>query len=688
MMELATAVIMMLIAVLGGSAAVVVLGKHGQLENWRQAVFSWVFCCYFEFGLLNCLRVILLRGNVICTYRQDMFLLFFDVIFTIAGVPVVCYLHRSPVRLMPAGIFCYYTVLFCVLYGQYQNVNAVIYALLIPNRSFYAWAVLFLCYLSGNGIFPVSGREHWKGMKEYTQWAVIVLFIVTFLISPVVETYIMNAEEFSFGAGSVWYWFLLHVISVLLIMALFCVLLHGRLKAIFLFSFWGLSICAYVQGMFLNGRLFLMDGKQLDWSVGLKVINIAVWCAILLALAAVCRFSKGRGKKIILFSSIVLSLMQITGSVSLLPRYFQSAKKEELGVSGNNYFSTKGLHEAAGEENIIIFVLDTYDVDYMNEVLGKYPDFLTPLKGFTYFPDTVSQFSRTFPSIPYMLTESQYFYEIPLDEYVNLAFDTCDFWRNLKDKGIPYYIYEADENVIGNSVKQEAGNYVREGHILHENTSFAGCIEAVSRISAYRLFPYVFKEYYNYTSGTINELVVTERIWDLPAFVDDDIAVYDELRNHGLHVSEKEDKALRFIHLNGAHAPYTMDENGAKVRHGEGTALWQYVGCMNLVYDYLRMLQELGIYENSTIIITADHGESYVTEQLEQNTNPILFIKPFGVKAEEEMKVSEVYASQNDLLPTIAALHEIDYEIQGGGKSICSTGKRCGKNPVSLLCSS
>jgi arylsulfatase A-like enzyme len=85
---------------------------------------------------------------------------------------------------------------------------------------------------------------------------------------------------------------------------------------------------------------------------------------------------------------------------------------------------------------------------------------------------------------------------------------------------------------------------------------------------------------------------------------------------------------LRFIHLNGAHAPYTLDENGNSVSSQDGTAIDQYVGCMRLVFYYIQMLQDIGMYDNSTIIITADHGENYVTEELEQNTNPILFIKP------------------------------------------------------------
>ena len=39
--------------------------------------------------------------------------------------------------------------------------------------------------------------------------------------------------------------------------------------------------------------------------------------------------------------------------------------------TASDYFSTDGLYEAASDENIMIFVLDTYDVDYMNEFMNE-----------------------------------------------------------------------------------------------------------------------------------------------------------------------------------------------------------------------------------------------------------------------------------------------------------------------------
>jgi arylsulfatase A-like enzyme len=87
---------------------------------------------------------------------------------------------------------------------------------------------------------------------------------------------------------------------------------------------------------------------------------------------------------------------------------------------------------------------------------------------------------------------------------------------------------------------------------------------------------------------------------------------------------------------------------------------------MRLVFEYLEMLQDIGMYKDATIIITADHGENYVTTELEQNTNPILFIKPKGVGSDGEMAISDIYASQIDLLPTICSVYGINHDESDG----------------------
>lgn len=679
MSEAITLLIQAALAVLGGTAAIGILIFHKKVQKEWSLIFSWILYVFFIFWIFNAARCLLLYHDRILTYAKDKNLLIADVLLTAgAAVFLSCTKDsqtrgREAVRAIPCAVlFLYYAVCFIRYTMRYANVNAAVYRLLLPGRT----ACLGLAVLAG-WLFYEKVRQLWTGRRIGTaakrgyglEISVVSLVIVTFFLCPTFETVLTNMNELSFSLGSVWYRFILLGLLGWGAGAGVLLLLNEKKRKVFTLAAWVVSIGAYLQGMFLNGRLFLMDGKRMEWTAGLKIGNLLIWCVIGAALAGLCLRLKASGRKLIMTVSAALCLMQMIGVLSLLPSYKPDEGREK--ESCQNYLSAQGLYEVASEENVIIFVLDTFDVDYMDGILAWDSDFLEPLKGFIWFRDTVSRYSRTFPSIPYMLTEEDYFYEIPRSEYVNTAFSQCALWQQLEANGYQYYLFEAEEDIIGDSVLRGAANFVEQGTVIDRQISTAGCAEIMLRIGNYRLLPYFLKEYYIYTSGMLNHLAVEESVFDIPIYEEDDAQQYQGLRRNGLKVSE-EGRALRFIHMNGAHAPYNMNKNGERVREDEGSLIQQCIGSMNFVYDYLECLQETGVYEQTTIIITADHGESYVSEQLEQNTNPILFIKPRGADADRELQLSDVYASQEDLLPTVCAQLGLRYDT-GEGMNLLDT---------------
>ena len=116
-----------------------------------------------------------------------------------------------------------------------------------------------------------------------------------------------------------------------------------------------------------------------------------------------------------------------------------------------------------------------------------------------------------------------------------------------------------------------------------------------------------------------------------------------------------EDALFRFIHLVGTHTPYTMDAQGNL--NEEGTSLEdQTLGTFHILSEYLRQLKQLGVYDQSTIIVTADHGEWYLTDEpLTEPTSPIIFVKPAqdaGADA-APCAISQEPASHKDLQATM-----------------------------------
>ena len=107
----------------------------------------------------------------------------------------------------------------------------------------------------------------------------------------------------------------------------------------------------------------------------------------------------------------------------------------------------------------------------------------------------------------------------------------------------------------------------------------------------------------------------------------------------------------------GAHPPFTMDAQGKNVGKGNSSEMEQEKGSLFVVSYYLNQLKELGVYNDCTIIVTADHGDWFlINGPFNTPTSPILLVKPAG-QTEEEMnapvQVSHVPTGHADVPGTI-----------------------------------
>jgi hypothetical protein len=71
---------------------------------------------------------------------------------------------------------------------------------------------------------------------------------------------------------------------------------------------------------------------------------------------------------------------------------------------------------------------------------------------------------------------------------------------------------------------------------------------------------------------------------------------------------------------------------------------------------YLDELKRLGVYEDATIIITADHGIWWETDPNAEPwlSSPLMLVKPAGV-SEGDLTTSDAQVEAYDVLPTVIA---------------------------------
>lgn len=683
----------LIIAITGGLASVVFSCKLIKNIGKIERALEWMLHSIFFFWFLNLERCFLLKTNTYIELSQDITILVIDIIVIFMLVVFFPLLWNNFVWKYNR-IMIYWTsflwgglVVLDVLtqYVMYQNVNSAIFHALLPNRIAIVGTILVvILYLIRIHVRKKSDEQIMDRGELFIKWnhyldssrqerkdrkmqnvLISIFFVVTMCAYPVFETYVSNVGEFSFSFSNVWYIFLIYLVIVAVLIYLILWIMPQKISEGLTLGLFSLALSSYIQGMFLNKELFLMDGTTRQWSIELLLGNILVWIGVFFCVFGLKKWVKSCWS-MINFLSFTLVIMQLVGGSTVF--LAGDTKNLETGSAIGNYFCTDGMYEVAKEENIIVFVLDRYDSEYVEQIVEREPEFFKQLKGFTYFNDVVAQFSRTYPSIPYMLTGKTFFDPSYTNrvEYANHAFEECCFWEGLSDRDYNMYFYEDDTRNIGQSVKDMSSNYVETGKCISEKVSFWGCIKAIHTINQYRLMPYVIKNYYSYTAESINSLVVKERIWEQPKYEMDDAIFYEDMKKSGLVVNEDE-KAFRFIHLYGAHPPYLLNEDGGREIYETLDPIPQSIGSMRIVYEYLENLKKLGLYESSTIVITADHGENFDDgKPLKENTNIILFIKPRGVGLEQELRYSDVYASQNDILPTLSSIVDMPVEDELG----------------------
>lgn len=110
-----------------------------------------------------------------------------------------------------------------------------------------------------------------------------------------------------------------------------------------------------------------------------------------------------------------------------------------------------------------------------------------------------------------------------------------------------------------------------------------------------------------------------------------------------------EDKQFKYIHIDGAHAPFRYNKD---VVETEEATYWTSVeASMTIISEYLTKLKKAGVYDNSMIIIMADHGYDSSSEKIEDSylyrQNPMFFVKGYNEK--HEMAESSAPVSFVDL---------------------------------------
>ena len=453
---------------------------------------------------------------------------------------------------------------------------------------------------------------------------IMLLWTITVIIFEPNQLLLGNLEEFSIPYFSILGILLAEgvLLTVLYVLIGMFILSDNQLKAFGAFVF-GVSIAGYIQGNFLNGEMIVMDGTVQRWTGSQKMINGVIWIAIILAAFFVVYNVRHQKicKKVVQILCGYICLMQIlTLTVLVISADFPDEENEFV-------LTTNRMLELDKENNVVVFVLDWFDRQIMDDIVEQDPKFVTKLKDFTDYKDTTSCYAYTSLSIPYMLTGVDWEYGMTSAEYCQYAYENSRFLQDMETLNYSLGIYTGSA-YVGDAVKDKLINYSDE---VIKTLGYKKAFDVMNRTSKYKMAPFAAKQIYFYTTDEIAGIVVNSGEYS----IENDIIFHNNLQKNklSLDTSSGYAGAFRFYHLKGAHPLFTMNEEFEEVPEN-GTQLSQSKGALKIVYEYLDEMKNLGVYDNATIIITADHGqnrsvmkESYLDTDYDMTSTPILFVK-------------------------------------------------------------
>lgn len=497
-----------------------------------------------------------------------------------------------------------------------------------------------------------------KRVDKSYKWFIISFITIAYMIFVlgVIEPYYTNMEEWRFAIQSLVIPMIVVSGIVVFLGTAVSILLSKKYRnrvTIFLTVF---ILLFYAQKVFFNGRIILA-GNYLESGWCSIIINVIIWFSTI-GYALLCVVDEKK-ERICHFIVIFILVIQLP----VLPYLIFKGEIASKEVITSYEIDGADQFQIGNEENIIVFIMDRYYSGFFNEYLYNNPDSAVELSDFIYFENMSSRTSATAFSMPYLLTACDTDFSIPLPDSNKNAWnsETANyFYSKFHDNGYNIGLY-TDSAIYSGGAENMLGKIdnIKSAEAIFSDVSF-GAYLGMLRISFFNVSPLALKNIFcvldegeiNSSVNIIDEVSLSENIDELSnlasqrgiCFYNNDY--YDGLKD-GLRIG-KYSKRLIFQHIFGAHDPFEIIDESAFNSNADSDEAKAVEGCMLIFGEYINQLKELGVYDSSTIILTADHGLGTLNDN-----SPVMLIKPACWQNDCMIASSVPGDLQVDLLPTI-----------------------------------
>ena len=493
------------------------------------------------------------------------------------------------------------------------------------------------------------GENSRQLIPAYVIWSTFCFML--FVYEPLLM-YSTNKNDFWFDLGIMIY-------PTLMIFALFLAagaVLITAFNLIAVKIYWGgvyqcavtalfvVFFATYIQGVYLSTSLPVLTGEPITWDQYLKedLLTAALW--VILETAAIALIVKFGTEPVVKWESRISAAIAVMLLAGLLPQMFSNNafEKKDALITTNDYFD-----EISSNKNFLILIVDAVDAEELERVLESDEAYREVFRDFTYYSNAASVFPYTRDSIPLILTGQANRNEAAFGRYASDAYNTSPLFERLDGENYDISLY-MEEPVWYGERRFPVANDIKNNVVsLYESMDLNMYFRQEMKYILFKYLPYAYKQY-SQIEGLDFGMALEQYSYD------DDI-VYDHiLKNPELTKTDR--NMFQLVHIEGAHLPFDLDGDLHPVE--KGTYTQKVEATVKVIDAWLTRLKENGVYDNSVILIMADHGyydRGYVEssyddhgEDILKRFHPALLVKGYGES--HELSGSDVPVSHLDMM--------------------------------------
>ncbi len=409
--------------------------------------------------------------------------------------------------------------------------------------------------------------------------------------------------------------------------------------------------CTLWAATFFNGTVGSLDGKSFGFitdKIILKINLLVLFGVFLLSMGLTKYYQKIMNYFLVSLSVtyalyVTFILFNTSVTTTAVPQHSKNLKMD--------------LTTFSPKKNVLLILLDTFQSDLFQEIIQKNPEWISELTGFTYYPYAVGAARTTFMSIPtihsgqiYQADKSvtQFYHDTVLEH----SFVTAHTHQGYRGLVFNNYLQRCPANTIcGTEAELYYGRFAPLKRAI-----------LLLNLSLLKSMPNYFKPWI-YHDGEWRLNIISQPM--------------QVLSNNALTVlasyinTTSTQPTIKFIHLFSTHPAAILDATCKQLpalTWDRDSAINQDTCVFSKVLKVLQTLKKQNIYDQTAIMIIADHGAGLVAPQvnmLNGYANPLFLYKPF--KAKQSFQTSAKLVGLMDIPATLCgASHDCGKMIFDG----------------------